>query len=124
MGIASDTFARMTRDMWAAWVSNFMPIENALIDYAMDRGLAGRQAEEAAQSVREAYAAARQRPRGIRVPLSDEEKAALDRSAAVSQSLAEVGAANVARAATLARQRQLVGVGMPQPDQFQLPMGR
>lgn len=124
MGIASDTFAQMTRDMWAAWVSNFLPIENALIDYAMDREMPTKQAETAAQSVREAFDISQQRARGIAVPMTQEEQASAERSRAVAKSLAEVGASNVARAATLSRQRQLIGIAMPQPEQFQAPIGR
>lgn len=125
MGIASDNYARLTRDMWAAWVANFLPIENRLVEYAMDRDLAAKQAEKAQESVREAFElSALRQARGIRVPLTPEEQAAADRQRAMAQSLAEVNAANVARQATLSRQRQLIGIGMPQPEQFQLPVGR
>lgn len=125
MGIASDTYAQMTRDMWAAWVRNFMPIENTLIDYSMDVSAPGAQAESAVQSVRQAFAGAKQRKaRGIEVPLSADEAAAAERASALQQSLAEVGAANAARMATVHRQRGILGAPMPQPEQFQLPVGR
>lgn len=126
MGIASDAFAQMTRDMWAAWVANFMPIENKLIDYATDVTLPGERAAQAAESVREAFAR-RQRPlgRGIHgMPVSPGEAEAAARDRAITQSLAEVNAANVARTMTIQRQRGLVGVPMPQAESFQAPIGR
>jgi len=112
-GNASDTFAAMTRDMWAQWVQQFMPIENTLIDYASDVTLPQTNAVKAIQGVQSAFAQGNQssdlsmKTSGIQ--LNPDEKKALDRDRNLSQSLAEVQAANTARTLTVDRQRGILG---------------
>ena len=36
MANSSDTYAALTRQQWADYVSTYVPIENKLIDFAMD----------------------------------------------------------------------------------------
>lgn len=126
MGIASDTYAQMTRDMWAAWVSTFMPIENTLIDYSTNRALPGERAQQAMESVREAFDFSANRiGRGIAgVPESPLEREARERDLVLSKSLAQVNAANVARQATVQRQRGIMGIPMPVVNEMQAPVGR
>lgn len=110
----ADTFAMMTRDMWSQWVSQFMPIENTLIDYASDVTLPGQSAAKAITGVQSAYAQANKssdlsmKTSGIQ--LNEQERNAMTRDRNLSQSLAEVQAANTARTLTTDRQRSTLGV--------------
>ena len=115
---ASDTFAALTRQQWADYTKNFIPIENQLIDYATDptqvttamqRGISGVQSSFANQ---QAMTARQLKGRGV--TLNPDEQAAANRERNLSQSLAEVGTANIAGQMTLARQRGILGA--PTPD--------
>lgn len=110
----ADTFAKMTRDMWAQWVQQFMPIENTLIDYASDVTLPGQAANKAIAGVQSAYAqGAKMSDLSMKtsgIQLNDQERTAIARDRSLSQSLAEVQAANTARTLTTDRQRSTLGV--------------
>jgi hypothetical protein len=111
---ASDTFAAMTRDMWAQWVRQFMPIENTLIDYASDETLPETNATKAIAGVQAAFAQGSKtqqlsmKTSGLQY--TDEEKKQIARDRSLDQSLAEVQAANTARGLTIDRQRSIMGV--------------
>lgn len=113
-GNASDTFAAMTRDMWSQWVSQFMPIENTIIDYASDVTLPETNASKAVAGVQGAYAQGSKtqdlamKTSGIQY--TPEEAAQIKRDRSLDQSLAEVQAANTARTLTVDRQRSIMGV--------------
>lgn len=117
MGAASDVYADLTRQQWQNYVSAYMPIENKIINYAMDTTEPQQAAQTASADVQAAYAAqqgATQRKlQGLGVTLSPEEQAASQRQTGLSQALADVNAQNVARAQTTAMQQSILGNPAP-----------
>lgn len=115
---AGDTFAALTRDMWASWTSNFLPFENDLIEYASDPNVVTQAQERASQSVNSAFDAQRgateRRLRGLSLTLDPEEQKSADRSYGLARSLADVNAQNVAGARTRERQQNVLGNPAPQ----------
>ena len=55
---ASDTYAALTRQQWADYVANFVPIENTLIKYATDTALPGQAMAQASGNTTDAPDAA------------------------------------------------------------------
>lgn len=118
MGIASDTYAQLTRDRWADYVSTFVPIENQLIQYATDPNTVSNAMSTASQNVQGAYnaqqGAVARRLQGLNLQLDPDEQAAQARSSSLSRGLADVQAQNLA--GDLTRQRQQQILGNPAPD--------
>ena len=114
---ASDTFAAVTRQQWADYVNNFIPIENKLISYATDPGVVTDAMKQASTDVTNSFgaqqAATDRRLKGLGVALSPDEQAASNRQFSLSKSLADVQAQNVA--GDLTRQRQQGILGNPAP---------
>lgn len=112
---AADQMAALTRQQWADYVSLFMPYENDLIEYATSPETVTKAVESARTNVDQAFEAQRgiagRRLRANQQALTPEEQAAADKQANLSQSLAQVGAENMARQATIGRQRGILGVG-------------
>ena len=115
---ASDTYAALTRQQWADYVANFVPIENTLIKYATDTALPGQAMAQASQNVGAAFDQAQgdtqRKLAGMGVTLSPDEQAAQAKSFGLSKSLADVGAQNLAGGAVRARQQGIIG--NPAPD--------
>lgn len=115
---ASDTYAALTRQQWADYVANFVPIENTLIKYATDTSLPGQAMAQASQNVDAAFDQAQgdtqRKLAGMGVTLSADEQAAQAKSFGLSKSLADVGAQNLAGGAVRARQAGILG--NPAPD--------
>lgn len=115
---ASDTYAALTRDQWANYVSTFVPIENQLIAYATDANKPLENMAAASKSINAAYdaqaGATERRLRGLGVTLTDDEQAAQQRSFGLSKSLADVNAQNIAGALTRNRQQSILGNPAPQ----------
>lgn len=118
---AADTFAALTRDQWATYVSTFVPIENQLIDYATDAGRPDQAMAEASTRVNAAFDAqvgsTDRRLRGLGVVLDAGEQAAQQKSYGLARSLADVGAQNLARDLTVRRQQSVLGNPAPQGAQ-------
>lgn len=114
---ASDTYAALTRQQWADYVSTFVPIENQLIDYAMNPATVGNAMSEASADVNAAYdaqqGATQRRLRGLGVTLDADQQAAQKRDFGLSKSLADVGAQNTAAAVTRQRQQSILGNPAP-----------
>ena len=125
---AADTYAALTRDQWANYVSTFVPIENQLIDYATDRTRPLTAMADASTDVNAAYDAQQgstaRRLGGLGVSLNADEQAAQQRAFGLSKSLADVGAQNNARDLTVQRQQSLLGNPAPQSAQVGLTGGR
>jgi hypothetical protein len=121
---AESALAQFTRQQWQTYVSQFMPIENELIEYAMDPAVVQRNMDKAIGGVRSAFEAqpaiTERRMRGMGIQLNADEQAATKRDTALQKGLAEVQAANTARDLTVDRQRAIMGgPALPQRD----PMG-
>jgi hypothetical protein len=110
---ANETFAALTRQQWADYVQNFVPIENTLIKYATDTTLPEQAMSKASQNVTSAFDAAQggtqRQLAGLGVQLSGDEQAAQTRAYGLSKSLADVQAQNLAGSATRARQQSVIG---------------
>lgn len=115
---AADTFAALTRDQWATYVSTFVPLENQLIDYATDAARPDQAMAEASTRVNAAFDAQQgatdRRLRGLGVALDADEQAAQRKSYGLARSLADVGAQNLARDLTVRRQQSVLGNPAPQ----------
>jgi hypothetical protein len=119
-GEAAAQFADLTRQEWQEYVSQFIPLENQLIDYASNPEEVTQAVERARESVGSAFEAqegAMQRGlRGRQITLTPDEQAAAGRERNLSRSLADVQAANLAREQTVGRQRSILGQPMPVAD--------
>lgn len=118
MGFASETYAALTRQQWADYVSTYVPIENKLIGFATDATQPAKAMAAASQNVQNAFAAQegdfQRKMQGLGVSLTADEQAAQQRAAGLSKSLADVQAQNVAQSQT--RNLQYGLMGSPAPD--------
>lgn len=118
MGFASNTYAALTRQQWADYVSTYVPIENKLIGFATDATQPAKVMAAASQNVQNAFAAQegdfQRKMQGLGVSLTADEQAAQQRAAGLSKSLADVQAQNVAQSQT--RNLQYGLMGSPAPD--------
>jgi hypothetical protein len=115
VGSAQAAYAAMTRDMWNQWVSQFIPIENTLIDYSSDVTLPAKNMQRAIEGVRSSFSGIGDLSRRMYpgINLTPEERQAADLQRSLAQAKAEVGAANIARQRTVERQRGILGAPMP-----------
>lgn len=114
---AGDTYAALTRQQWADYISTFVPIENQLIQYATDPQVVRDAMGEASSDVNKSFdaqsASTDRRLRGLGISLSPEEMNARKRSESLSRSLTDVGAQNTAGALTERRQQSVLGNPAP-----------
>lgn len=124
---AGDTYAALTRDQWAQYVSTFVPIENQLIQYATDPATVTNAMTEASKDVNSAFDAqqgsTQRRLAGLGVTLDADQQKAQQRSYGLSRSLADVGAQNTAGELTRQRQQAIIGNPAPQGGQPIMPGG-
>lgn len=117
MGIASETFAALTRAQWANYVASFQPIENQLIEQATSPLTVTNAVQRAGANVDAAFdaqeGATARRLAGLGVTLTPEEQQAQQRATGLARSLADVQARNVARDLTVQRQRSVLGNPAP-----------
>lgn len=115
---ASDVMAGLTRERWADYVSNFVPIENKLIDYATNPDTVNNAMASASADVAGAFSAREgavaRNLRGLGLTLNEDEQAAASKATGLARSLADVQGQNLARDATVSRQQQILG--NPAPD--------
>lgn len=115
---AQDAFAALTRQQWDQYLNTYVPSENNLIQYAMDETLPQDSAALAGRGIGQAFQAQRgatdRRLAGMGLQLTDEERAAADKSSRLSESLATVGAMNNASNAAVQRQQSVIGNPSPQ----------
>jgi hypothetical protein len=121
---AGDTYAALTRDQWAQYVSTFVPIENQLIKYATDPNTVTNAMSQASADVNSSFnmqqGATQRHLQGLGVSLTPEQQRAQQKSYGLSRSLADVGAQNMT--AEMTRQRQSSILGNPAPIAGQ-PLG-
>lgn len=115
---ASRSYEALTRDMWNSYVTNFMPYENKLIEYAQDPTVVSDAMTEAGGIVEQQFAAqqgaTQRRLKGLGLTLDADEQKAVDRSYGLAKSLADVTAQNVAGQQTRERQQAILGNPAPQ----------
>lgn len=118
MGIASSTYAALTRQQWADYVGTYVPIENKLIEFATDATQPAKAMQTASTAVQNSFNAQegdfQRKMQGLGVALNADEQAAQTRAAGLSKSLADVQAQNVAQTQT--RNLQYGLMGSPSPD--------
>lgn len=115
---AQNAYAMLTRQQWDDYLTNYVPVENRLINYAMDEDAPVQAAERAGRDIGASFGRQREstqrRLGGMGLQLTPEEQSAADKSSRISESLATVGAMNNARDATLQRQQSVLGNPSPQ----------
>jgi len=115
---AAQTFAALTRDQWQTYLNTFVPLENKLIQYAMDPGTVSSAVASARQDVAQSFDAQegvqQRRLRSFGLEMSSEEQAAATRQTGLSKALADVNAAN--QTATRVKDRQSSLLGNPAPS--------
>jgi len=114
---AGDTYAALTRQQWADYVRTFVPLENQLIDYAMDPGKVKEAMQQASTNVTQSFdaqqASTQRRLKGLGVTLSPDEQAAQQRSFGLSKALADVQAQNLTHDLIKRRQQSIIGNPAP-----------
>lgn len=114
---AGQNYAALTREMWNSYVTNFVPYENKLIEYAMDPSVVSDAMSEASSFVDDSFtaqqAATQRRLKGLGLTLDADEQRAADRSFGLAKSLADVQAQNTAGEQTRARQQSILGNSAP-----------
>lgn len=114
---AQNAFANLTRQQWADYVTQFVPYENKLIEYASDPATVSNAMNTASLNVNQAFDrqtdANSSRLQGLGLSLTPEEQAASTRSTGLARSLADVQAQNSARDAAMARQQSVIGNPAP-----------
>ena len=95
---ASDTYAAMTRQQWANYVSTFVPLENQLIKYATDPNVVSNAMSEASRDVNASFDAQagslQRRLRATGATLDADQQATQQRNTGLSRAL-EIGRAHV-----------------------------
>lgn len=114
---ASDTYAAMTRQQWANYVSTFVPLENQLIQYATDPNVVSNNMAEASRDVNSSFdaqeGAFQRRMRGLGVTLDADQQQARQRQTGLTRALADVNAQNAAGYTTRMRQQSILGNPAP-----------
>ena len=114
---ASRTYAALTRQQWDQYLSTFVPLENQLIDYALDDNAAANAArvaqEEVGRSFETQQGIQQRRLRGLGLTLNADEQQAADRQTGLAKSLAEVNSANLTTRRVQDRQQSLIGNPAP-----------
>jgi hypothetical protein len=114
---ASDTYAAMTRQQWANYVSTFVPLENQLIKYATDPNVVSNAMSEASRDVNASFDAQEgtfnRRLRATGAALDNDQQAVRQRNTGLSRALADVNAQNVAGYTTRQRQQSILGNPAP-----------
>ena len=114
---ASDTYAAMTRQQWANYVSTFVPLENQLIKYATDPSVVSTAMSNASRDVNASFDAQEgtldRRMRAMGATLDPDQQATRQRNTGLSRALADVNAQNVAGYTTRQRQQSILGNPAP-----------
>jgi len=114
---ASQTFAALTRQQWSDYVSNYVPYENKLIEYATDPNVVSNAMTEASGDVNTAFDRIgnvnNMRLKGLGLTLNADEQHASDRTLGLARAASDVQAQNSARDVTRARQQSILGNPAP-----------
>lgn len=114
---AGRTYEAMTRDQWQTYLTQFVPIENQLIDYVMSPQTVQDAVTMARRNVSRSFGLQQQATerlmRSLGVELNEQEQQAMERRTGLAQALADVNAANQAVMRTEQRQRSILGNPVP-----------
>lgn len=114
---ASRTFEALTRQQWDTYLSEFVPLENQMIQYAMSDATVDDAVMQARHDVGQAFdqqqGMQQRRLRGYGLQLDEDEQRAADRSTGLARSLADVNAANLTTQRVRDRQNSLLGNPAP-----------
>lgn len=114
---ASRTFEALTRQQWDTYLSEFVPLENQMIEYAMSDATVDDAVMQARFDVGRAFDQQQgvqdRRLRGYGLQLNEDEQRAADRSTGLARSLADVNAANLTTQRVRDRQNSLLGNPAP-----------
>lgn len=117
---ASRTFEALTRQQWDTYLSEFVPLENQMIEYAMSDATVDDAVMQARFDVGRAFdqqqGIQERRLRGYGLQLNEDEQRAADRSTGLARSLADVNAANQVSQRVRDRQNSLLGNPSPQAN--------
>jgi hypothetical protein len=112
----SQALGAISASQWSTYLQHFVPMENQMIQYAMDPNLAAKNMQ-AAQGMQQQ---ANQQSTGIQTrqleqydtSLTPEQKAAADKTKGITDATSNVTAANKAKDATVANQMGIMGAPM------------
>lgn len=114
---AGRTYEAMTREQWQTYLTQFVPIENQLIDYVMSPQTVQDAVTMARRNVSRSFGLQQQATerlmRSLGVELNEQEQQAMERRTGLAQALADVNAANQAVMRTEQRQRSILGNPVP-----------
>jgi len=114
---AQETFAALTRAQWDEYLTQYVPMENLMINYATDPNAVNEAVASARRNVGMSFDAQQgsnqRRMRGFGLALDGDEQRAADRSTGLARSLADVSAANLV--GDRVRERQQSVLGNPSP---------
>jgi hypothetical protein len=117
---ASQALADFTQEQWQHYVSQFVPIENSLIEWAVDPNKVTQNRDRAMTGFNQQFDIAQQglerRQRSYGITLNADEQRASDRNADLQRSLGEVQVANTSRDLTIDRQRGIMGAAPAMPQ--------
>lgn len=115
---AGDTFAALTRLQWDQYLQNFVPLENEIIYQATNPQVAADAVMNARTDVANAFdvqeGVQERRLRGLGLALDEDQQRAITRQTRLSESLADVNAANMTQQRVQDRQMGLLGAPSPQ----------
>lgn len=114
-GDPSQTQAALTRMAFGDYITNILPYQNQLFEFAMDQeqpGLAMAKAKEQVEGQFTNQAADLERQLRPQGPLAPDEQRAADRTLALAKAAASAGAQNRARDQTRDRQMAILGGGI------------
>ncbi len=114
---AARTFAALTREQWNTYLSQYVPIENQMIEYATSDATVGNAVTQARQNVSTAFdqqpAMQARQLRGLGLTLNEDEQRASTRATGLARSLADVNAANLTAQRVTDRQQSILGNPAP-----------
>ena len=116
VGDPSQALGAITASQWSTYLQHFVPMENQMIQYAMDPNLAGKNM----QTAQDLQQQQNQQSTGIQTrqlqqfdtALTPEQQAAADKTKGIGDAMSKVTAANQAKDATVANQMGIMGAPM------------
>ncbi|MCE3025717.1 hypothetical protein [Salinicola sp. DM10] len=113
---ASKLFGQLSRAQWEDYRARFLPYVETLGDYATDSAVPGNAAQQAADSMTNAYQnsekAQQMQRQGYGIDMTPRQQQANSRRANIAQTASTASAANLARVSAQDRQNAILGGGL------------